>query len=125
MENVLVSDIEDNLAKNEDDFAALYINCNEGDFDKKWKDFLSKAHSYPYGESDLLSGALPAQGKWPKSLYEALGNNCNTFARWAIEQAGLKWANLPGNHPGNDHPRDVNTKNYEINSQNYGPLILR
>lgn len=88
-----------------------FVNVFDGkpsEVKKKWKTIISLAKSYAYAEQGTSGERIePRDAKFtrfPKSLYNAFGNNSNTFVRTIVTDSGVGMQELSGWHPGNQRP---------------------
>jgi hypothetical protein len=74
----------------------------------KWGQLVGIAKSYKYAEQSWPGsgpiGFWGAFAHWPDSNYAALGSNSNTFALYALAQAGLPTREMSLYHPGDPYP---------------------
>jgi hypothetical protein len=91
--------------------AAVFVGGETGKVKQKWDSMTSQAKSYRWASQDINKPS-----NFPNSLYGdptifgVPGNNSNTFARYILDQAGLKsdlYSLLGGLFPGNNMPADV------------------
>jgi len=64
-----------------------------------WTRVIAAARSYRWAEQQGFD-AGPTFVNWPRSLYDAVGTNSNTFVRDTVSRAGLTMVELSGSHPG-------------------------
>jgi RHS repeat-associated protein len=93
-----------------------FINIFDGDseeVDQKWASITAQAGSYQYAEqapagSRIAANQVSSFSNFPYSLYDAFGNNSNTFVRHVVTSAGLQMSEISGSHPGNNQPDSNN-----------------
>jgi RHS repeat-associated protein len=112
--------LQDDGTKN---FKNVY-DSSHGDMETKWDEIIDSAKNYGYAEQGLYGGDIisPEQlltrmttysdvfgNKFPKSIYNAFGNNSNVFARNMLKKAGIPVLELSGAHPpsGQSEPTDT------------------
>lgn len=80
----------------------IYAGTKE-DVETRWGEIMTLAQDYPWAEqSGFATNSTFTQ--WPRSMYDPLGTNSNTFIRYLVTSAGLKMTEMDGSHPGNLAP---------------------
>jgi len=80
-------------------FANIYDD-SDGNVDSKWRQVIGVAQSYQYAEQGLTGEKITARqlrfSRFPRSIYDAFGNNSNVFVRYVIGRTGMKKMELRG-----------------------------
>ncbi|MDA1035339.1 MAG: hypothetical protein O3B65_00485 [Chloroflexi bacterium] len=71
--------------------------------EERWNTITGLAQSYPWAEQPGFT-TTSVFTQWPRSLYEALQTNSNTFVRYLVTESGLTMTEMDGSHPGSDTP---------------------
>jgi len=84
----------------------IYSDATDSESDLMWESIIDpNAKSYPWAEQGPKP-PHPAQ-KWPNSIYQPTGNNCNTFIRYLAHLIGKDANIIGGTHYGNEWPQPI------------------